>query len=145
MTTFAVDTDCMIAVVAVWDNRHAEASAEIEVRLARGEHMAISLHALTETYSVLTRLPLQFRLSTTQAWELLEAMFLSQCSLNSLDTVSHLTQLRKSAEAGISGGRIYDAIIGECARQAGASVLLTFHRRHFEPAPEGVTIVEPSV
>ena len=142
MTIFAVDTDCMIAAVCVWDKRHAEASAQLEVRLARGERMSISIQALTETYSVLTRLPLPYRLTTAEAWELLQAMFLSQATVISLDSTAHVEQLRLLAQEGIGGGRTYDAIIAECARRGGASVLLTFNRRHFDPPPDGVTIVE---
>jgi hypothetical protein len=52
--------------------------------------------------------------------------------------------LRKSAAQAVGGGRTYDALIGECARQAKAEALLTFNRRHFEPPPHGVIVIEPS-
>jgi predicted nucleic acid-binding protein len=142
---FAVDANCLIAAVSVWDKRHAEASAELEVRLARGEQMSISVQALTETYSVLTRLPAPYRLSPAAAWELLEFYLLGQANVFALEPAAHVALLRDLAKQGLGGGRTYDAIIGECARQAGASVLLTFNRRHFDPPPEGVAIVEPSV
>jgi predicted nucleic acid-binding protein len=142
---FAVDANCLIAAVSVWDKLHAVASAELEVRLARGEQMSISVQALTETYAVLTRLPASYRLSPAAAWELLEFYLLDQANVFALEPVAHVALLRDLAKQGLGGGRTYDAIIGECARQAGASVLLTFNRRHFDPPPEGVAIVEPSV
>jgi hypothetical protein len=43
----------------------------------------------------------------------------------------------------VAGGRTDDAVIGECARDAKAAVLLTFNRRHFDPAPHGVRVIEP--
>jgi len=141
---FAVDTNCMIAAIAAWDKRHAEASAEIRVRLGRGEQMTIAVHALAEAYSVLTRLPAPYRLAPRIAYGFLESTFLARGSVFALDAPGHIGVVQEAAEDEISGGRICDAIIGECARQAGASVLLTFNRRHFDPPPEGVTIIEPS-
>jgi predicted nucleic acid-binding protein len=143
-TIFAVDTNCMIAAIAAWDKRHAEASAEIKVRLARGEQMTIAAHALAESYSVLTRLPVPYRLTPTTAYGLLASTFLARGSVFALDAPGHVEVLQEEAKNDVSGGRIYDAIIGECARRAGASVLLTFNRRDFDPPPAGVTIVEPS-
>ncbi len=142
---FAVDTNCLIAAVSVWDKRHAEASAELEVRLARGEQMSISVQALTETYSVLTRLPLPFRVSSSIAWELLEFYLRGPATVFAMESTVHVETLRALAQHGIGGGRTHDAIIAECARRAGASTLLTFNGRHFDPPPQGVTIVEPSI
>jgi predicted nucleic acid-binding protein len=144
-TVFAVDANCMIAAISAWDQRHAEASAEIKVRLARGERMSVAAQALAETYSVLTRLPVAYRMTPVETMRLLEQTFLSYGSIFAMDAPAHVALLRELARRGIGGGRTYDAIIGECARQAGASVLLTFNRRHFEPPPEGVSVVEPSV
>jgi predicted nucleic acid-binding protein len=143
-TVFAVDANCMIAAISAWDKRHAEASAEIKVRLARGEGMSISVQALNETYSLLTRLPAPYRLSPADAWKLLELTFLARGSVFALDAPAHVGLLQELANQDLGGGRTYDAIIGECARQAGATTLLTFNRRHFDPPPDGVTIVEPS-
>jgi hypothetical protein len=52
--------------------------------------------------------------------------------------------LKRLAEVGIGGGRVYDAVIAESAVRAGASALLTFNARHYEPAPDGVEIVVPA-
>jgi predicted nucleic acid-binding protein len=51
--------------------------------------------------------------------------------------------LHRQQSAGIAGGRIYDALIAETARGAGAEVLLTFNTRHFEGF-EGLEVDVPS-
>jgi len=43
----------------------------------------------------------------------------------------------------VGGGRTFDAVIAECARQAQPATLLTFNRRHFDPPPEAISVVQP--
>ena len=141
---FAVDANCLIAAISAWDKRHVSALAALERRLARGEQMSISVQALTETYSVLTRIPEPYRISPAAAWDALEIYLAARTEVFALQPNVHVELMRDLAKQGLGGGRVYDAILGECARQAGATVLLTFNSRHFEPPPAGVKIVEPS-
>jgi len=134
----------MVAAVCGWHVHHAAAAAEIERRLERGERMAVAAHAVAETYAVLTRLPPPHRLSAADAWALVRTNFVEPATLITLDGPAHVAVLAQSADAGVGGGRTYDALIAACAEASGAKALLTFNRRHFEPAPRGVTIVEPT-
>lgn len=61
-----------------------------------------------------------------------------------LGGAAYTTLLRRLAHDGTGGGRAYDAVIGECARRGRADALLTFNRRHFDPPPSGVVVIEPS-
>ena len=140
---FALDTSCMVAAVCSWHERHAAAAAEIERRLDRGEQLTIAAHAVVETYAVLTRLPAPHRLAPADAWTLVRVNFVEHASLVTLSGPAHVTLLAGLAAAGTGGGRAYDAVIAACASQANARALLTFNRRHFDPPPAGVTIVEP--
>jgi predicted nucleic acid-binding protein len=141
VAAFALDTSCIIAAVCGWHEQHEPAASAIERRLDRRERMTVAAHALSEAYAVLTRLPAPHRLSAADAWSLLDANFSK--TVVTLSARDHMTLLTRLAAGGIAGGRTYDAIIGECARRAGASALLTFNPRHFEPAPTGVEIVVP--
>jgi hypothetical protein len=105
--------------------------------------MAAAGHALVEAYAVLTLLPAPHRLSPADAWTLLSANFVER-RVPALAARELVAVLARLATAGIAGGRTYDAVIGECAVRSGASVLLTFNPRHFEPPPAGVTIVVPA-
>lgn len=144
MAWFALDTSCMVAAVCTWHERHRAAVSEIERRLERGGRLAVPAHALVETYAVLTRLPAPHRLAPADAWALVKANFVESASIVTLNGQAHVTLLGGLAAQGISGGRSYDAVIAACARQAKVEALLTFNPRHFDPPPEGVSVVEPA-
>jgi len=135
----------MVAAVCTWHERHAAAAAEIEGRLARGERLAVLAPALVETYAVLTGLPAPHRLAPADAWALVEANFIEHRRIVALTSAAYVTIVRALAKHEIGGGRTYDGVIAACAREAKAGALLTFNRRHFDPPPEGVAVVEPSV
>lgn len=140
---FALDSSCMVAAVCSWHERHEAVTAEIERRLDTGAGLAIPAHALLETYSVLTRLPAPHRLKPVDAWALIEANFVTPAQITTLDATGHVRLLGRLVATGTSGGRTYDALIGECASVAKAGAILTLNPRHFEPPPPGMTIVEP--
>jgi predicted nucleic acid-binding protein len=141
----AVDTSCMVAAVCSWHEHHPAAAAEINRRLRRGQRLCVPAPALVETYAVLTRLPPPHRLSASDAWTLVEANFVAGGRIEVLDGAGYVDLGRGAAARDVAGGRTYDAVIGECAREAGAAVLLTFNRRHFDPAPAGVQVLEPAL
>jgi predicted nucleic acid-binding protein len=138
---FALDANWMIAAVCDWHEQHDEAAAEVERRLAAGEQLSVAAQALAEAYAVLTRLPAPYRLTARDAWALLHANFVEDAKVEALDGASYVVLLERLAATAIGGGRTYDALIGECARAAGAGTLLTFNPRHFEPPPDGVSVV----
>jgi predicted nucleic acid-binding protein len=135
----------MVAAVSSWHEHHAAATREIERRLARGERLTSVAPALVEAYAVLTRLPPPHRLSPADAWTLVDVNFVQGRKVLTLRGATYQTLLRRLAREGTAGGRTYDAVIGECARQGRVQTLLTFNTRHFDPPPVGVTISEPEV
>lgn len=78
-----------------------------------------------ETYSVLTRLPVELRLSADQAVSVLAAAFADDCWLDGAATRDLRDRL---ADAGIVGGSVYDALVGWAASVNGRT-LLTRDRR----------------
>jgi len=144
VAVFAVDTSCMIAAVCGWHERHVAALTAIERRLDEGERMAVPAHALIETYAVLTRLPAPHRLSPADAWTLVDENFIESAIVVALTAKTYPALLRRVVKRAVAGGRTYDAVIAECARQAKAEALLTFNLRHFDPPPDGMTVVDPS-
>jgi len=110
--TVAIDTS--VAVPLLVRSHHDHAAV---VRWWNGQDVALSGHALAETYSVLTRLPGDARLAPADAARLMNARFSSPLMLSSLrsrklpDTLSSL---------GIAGGAVYDALVALAAREHGA-------------------------
>jgi predicted nucleic acid-binding protein len=121
----------MVAAVCEWHERHAAARGEIERRLQLRHALLVPGPALVEAYSVLTRLPAPYRLSPTDALAVLEANFVGGARIVALDAASYRRLLRRAPTAGIFGGRIYDAVIAECALREQGTALLTFNAMHF--------------
>lgn len=140
---FAVDANVIIAAVCGWHQHHERAAAAIEKRVGRGDTMSVPASALTEAYAVVTRLPAPYRLSPSDAWTALEQSFVDGVHVVAPQGAECVGVLRALVKHEIGGGRTYDAIIAESARKGGATVLLTFNVRHFDPAPAGLAIVEP--
>jgi predicted nucleic acid-binding protein len=82
------------------------------VRWWDGRAVALSGHALAETYSVLTRLPGDIRLAPEDAARLLAERFPPPLDLGRKVTVSLPQDL---ARLGIAGGAVYDAMIALAA------------------------------
>lgn len=101
--------DTSVAVPLLVDTHEAHRDV---VRWWNGREVALSGHALVETYSVLTRLPGDLRLEPMDAARLLRERFAKPLVLGSResgrapDTLSRL---------GIAGGAVYDALVALAA------------------------------
>jgi toxin FitB len=107
--TVAVDTS--VAVPLIVRSHHDHVAV---VRWWNGQEIALSGHALAETYSVLTRLPGDARLAPADAARLLNARFSPPLLLSNPrgrklpDMLSRL---------GIAGGAVYDALVAVAAKE----------------------------
>ncbi len=136
----------MIAAVCGWHEHHAAAATEVEKRLARGERMVLSAHALFESYAVLTRLPPPNRVAPADAYAVLSASFIGGRRIIALEAAATSGLLKTLAREGVAGGRAYDALIAACARAGKVSALLTFNASHFGLfADARLEIVTPSL
>jgi toxin FitB len=112
--TVGVDTSVAIPLLVRSHSDHAAVA-----RWWGGQEIALSGHALAETYSVLTRLPGDARLAPGDAARLLGARFsaplvLSRSQASKLpDTLSRL---------GLAGGAVYDALVALAAKEHGAAL-----------------------
>jgi predicted nucleic acid-binding protein len=102
-------------------------------------------HCCLEVFSVATRLPPEFRLSSADACRLIEDEVFARLAVHDLPPGDRQAFLRAAAADGVAGGRIYDAHIAEVARAAGARVVVTDNRRHFIAAlRHGLRVETPS-
>jgi predicted nucleic acid-binding protein len=146
MASFLPDTSCMVAAVCAWHEHHERATRAIEDRLKQRHKMIVAAAALVEAYSVLTRLPSPHRLSPSDALNVLEANFVSSAKLMALGASGYRSLLHGAPEGGISGGRIYDAVIACSARRAKVQALLTFNEAHFASfEDDDLQIIVPQV
>jgi toxin FitB len=88
------------------------AAHEEVVRWWSGREVALSGHALAETYSVLTRLPGDLRVQPSDAALLLRERFTTPLVLGA-ETSARIPNVL--SEFGIAGGAVYDALVALAA------------------------------
>jgi len=102
-------------------------------------------HCCLEFFSVATRLPPEYRLSSADATKLLEEEVFARMTIHDLPASDRAELLRVAARDVIAGGRIYDAHIADVARAANSSVIVTDNRRHFLAAlRHGIRVETPA-
>ncbi len=143
MSRFSVDTNVIVAVALEGHEDHVVATGDLEQRLSAGDTMVVAVHVLVESYSVLTRMPMPFRLSPADTVAFLEDLVLNAAVTN-LQADAYLPLLREASEARVSGGRIHDMLIAAVSVAAGADVLLTFNTRDFVELGFDLDVCEPS-
>lgn len=142
---FALDTSCLVALLAGWHPRHRETVADYDARVERGERPVIAGHALLECFSVLTRLPAPLAAQPASVAQVLSGFLSGDVEVADMSGSSCRLMISELARRGLGGGRIYDGIIALCSFQAGAMVLLTWNLTHFlSVAPTGLTVAEPA-
>ena len=112
MTALALDTSVAVPLLVQTHRSHAAVT-----RWWGGREVALSGHALAETYSVLTRLPGDLRMAPADAARLLNERFLEPLVLGS-QVARRLA--RVLADLGVAGGAVYDALVALAAVEHGA-------------------------
>jgi predicted nucleic acid-binding protein len=104
-----LDTSTAVALILEDHEGH-----NATISALRGRRLGLSGHAWFETYSVLTRLPSGQRRSPADVLRILARNFPASGFLGELESAA---LGREVAELGISGGAIYDALVGAAARE----------------------------
>lgn len=108
MIDTAVDTSVAVPLLVSSHTAHSTVSA-----WARGRPLVLSGHALVETYSVLTRLPGDAKVSPRDAVALIDETFGDAVVL---DEAMYREIHRQLADRNIAGGAAYDGLVGAAAR-----------------------------
>ncbi|HTR94447.1 MAG TPA: PIN domain-containing protein [Trebonia sp.] len=112
--TVAVDTSVAVPLLVRSHQHHADV-----VRWWDGQELALSGHALAETYSVLTRLPGDARLAAEDAARLLDARFEAPLVLSAAAARKVHSRLSR---LGIAGGAVYDGLVALAAAEHGVAL-----------------------
>lgn len=123
-----LDTSVMVA--AFWgDHPSHDASLQIFAEANR-QTGACCIHSLAEVYATMTALPVRPALAPEQVF-----LFVQQISERltavALDEAEYLGAIRELADRGVSGGRVYDALLLACARKSQAGTIYTWDLKHF--------------
>lgn len=109
-----VDTSVAVALTVADHEFHAPVFQALS-----GEKLGLAGHAAFETYSVLTRLPGAGRLSASAAARVVKTNFPGTRFVGAKGTATLLSRLEKLS---ISGGSVYDALVGTAATEHGLSL-----------------------
>jgi predicted nucleic acid-binding protein len=110
-----LDTSAAVALVVEDHELHA-----VTLEAVQGHRLGLAGHAWFETYSVLTRLPGGLRRSPADIAALLAHDFPATAFLTAKAAAALGSEL---AGLGVSGGAVYDALVGAAARQQGRSLV----------------------
>jgi len=111
VSALALDTSVAIPLLVQTHEAHRSVA-----RWWDGREIALCGHALVETYSVLTRLPSDLRLTPADAARLLRVRFSAPVQLKP-GTAARLPEVL--GELGIAGGAAYDALVALAAVDRG--------------------------
>ncbi len=124
-----LDSNVVIAMVAEAHEHHAASAALLP---AGGERrFAVAAHSYAEAYATLTRQGASavFRWSAADAWGTLESVAAATV-LVGLSPAQTFDTVRRYAEDGGIGARLYDRLIGQVAVQYAISRIITWNVRH---------------
>ena len=117
---WCADTSLVVAALSEWHTGHEPSRQFVDER-----QPMLPAHVLLESYATLTRIP-GHELAPEIAWQALNESFPRRHP--SLQATMYRTLVAQLAESNISGGRVYDALVGAAVKTARAT-LATRDRR----------------
>jgi predicted nucleic acid-binding protein len=125
-----IDTSVFVPAIVTGHRHHARARCWLQaVETGRFEGVA-SWHAMNETWSVLTRLPVTPRISSLSAWGAVRRLRSVLTLIPPTERIYRTALARCTARA-LTSGVIFDALHLVTAEEAGADAMLTFNHADF--------------
>ncbi len=126
----AFDTSVLVAAVLSTHRDHARAVVWLSAVSTGALEGVVSVHALGELWSVLTKLPVSPPISATMARETVNDV-LTRFEAEPLTLQIYREALDRCTSKGLRSGAIFDALHLATAEATGAAALLTFNERDF--------------
>lgn len=126
-----LDTSVLVAALVEDHPHHARAASVLISAKGKKIQAYVSAHAVAELYAVLTRAPLTPPIFPSEARQMIEQTVLPLVEVVALSGAEYRQVVAECADAGWSGGAIYDAIYLRAAKQARCERLYTFNVKHF--------------
>lgn len=146
MAVVFCDTSVLLAAILEQHVHHARSVAVVR-RLNRNT-AACALHSLAEVYATLGQIPTGGPRPAPSDVRAAVADILRVFMPIALTTRDYNVVLDRLAASGIYGGRVYDALILQCAAKANASAVYTWNTKHFRAlaSPELLPLIrEPEL
>ena len=124
-----LDTSVLVATF-YGDHEHHEPSIELFLRYEKRD-VCCAAHSLAEVYASLTGMPGKDRVGADEAMLFL-GNIRERLTIVGLTDKEYFKAVEASAAIGVTGGGIYDAVLGQCALKAGAETLYSWNVKHFK-------------
>lgn len=129
--TFFADTSVLVAALVESHPAHPRCLPWLQKAHTTKADLFVSTHTLAELYAVLTRLPLQPRISPLTARVLIRDNIESVAHTVALTAKDYRNVLDSMANEGLAGGVVYDALSAHAARKSNVGKLLTLNESDF--------------
>ncbi|BAY32780.1 PilT protein domain protein [Nostoc carneum NIES-2107] len=124
------DTSVLVSAIVTSHPQHSACFSKLQAAESKQIQGFISTHSLAETYSVITRLPIQPRINPQEAQSIIVdiSQYLQAVPLLVNEYQAAIAQM---VSLNLPGGGIFDALIAQAALNAEVDVLLTLNPNHF--------------
>jgi predicted nucleic acid-binding protein len=123
--------DSSVLVAAFWGGHvHHQPSIEL-LASASKKDSACGIHTLAEVFAVMTALRVKPLIPPEQGL-LFVGEIRQRLALVSLGSEEYFAIIQNAAERGITGGRVYDALLLGCAAKSKAQIIYTWNLKHFQ-------------
>jgi len=133
------DSSVLVAASERSHPHYARALPALKRVTAGQDHGFISGHSIAEVYAVLTRIPVRPRIHPTEAARIIRENIIPHFEVVPIGKKDYLQALNAVADGGWSGGKVYDALLINCATRSAADRIYTFNLTDFRRlAPDGL-------
>jgi predicted nucleic acid-binding protein len=140
----AFDTSVLVAALVEPHPLHDRSTPWIEAVSSKRVTGSCTTHALAETWSVLTRIPIEPAISPPMATAVIERLS-EVLEIVELGLDAYQMACRRCSEKDVRSGALFDALHLIAAESSGADMLLTFNSKDFQrlEIPGGPAITVP--
>jgi predicted nucleic acid-binding protein len=125
------DTSVLVAAMVASHPAHLLALLRLQQVKDGTDQGIVAAHSVAELYAILTRLPVQPRITPATAQQLIKHNVLDVCELVVLSNQEYAILIDHLADVGIIGGATYDALILHAAATANIDQILTLNEKDF--------------
>ena len=125
------DTSVLVAACVRQHPHFVRARHALESVASGRDEGAISAHSVGEMYSALTNLPLLPRILPAEAERIIRTNVKAHFRCQPVTTAMYEAAIDVCVRQSFAGGKVYDALLLECARKAECKRLYTFNVRDF--------------
>lgn len=126
-----LDTSVLVAGTVAAHPHHARALPWLQRIRSQTDTGVVTAHSIAEVYAILTRLPLESRISPSLAQQLITQNMLAVCEIVALTEADYRTLLAHLAAHNVQGGSTYDALILHAAAKAAIDQIVTLNINDF--------------